>query len=353
MGKEFLEIIWQHEKRYPKMEPQDYGKLAYQSEFGPEHMVKDGEQALCYLLKEWEGMGESGAPCWQEPIGNGLCRFHLGRVEDMEETASLLAKLFVQTAKEHMGSKEGLLERLEQLRGLSILGMEEWLQKYKKEGCLAIHHSQRFRDAYHPHYRLLKAEYAFYFQALLAIQRQVKKQAGLGKPVMVSVDGRCCSGKTHFAEVIRRVFSCNVFHMDDYYLPMEKRKENWEQIPGGNMDFARFRRDVLMPAVCGEAVMYQPFDCQSGELLELKQAQPCALTVVEGSYSAHPLLAEAYDLRIFLTCPKEIQRIRLKKREGGNCHAFEQRWIPMEENYFQKCGIQQNSTIVLDTSQFF
>lgn len=349
MKNEFHKIIRQHEQRYPQMLPQDYGKLAYQSEFGPEHMVEDGEKAFLYLIKEWKEMDKVETPCRQEPIGNGLCRFHLGREGDIEETASLLAKLFVLTAKEHKGSEKGLLERLEQLRGLPVMGMEEWLSKYKEEGCPALHHSPLFRDTYHPHYRLLRAEYAFYFNVLKAIQRQ----AGMGKPVIVSIDGRCGSGKTGLAEVIRRVFQCNVFHMDDYYLPMDKRKENWEQIPGGNMDFERFKKEVLLPAVNGETIMYQPFDCQSGELRSPEQVQPCMLTVVEGSYCGHPLLAEEYNLKVFLTCSKDVQSLRLKEREGEYYPAFEQKWIPLEENYIQKCGIQQNSNMIVNTDEFF
>lgn len=119
------------------------------------------------------------------------------------------------------------------------------------------------------------------------------------------------------------------------------------------MDLERFKREVLVPAVRGETILYQPFDCQIGTLGSCEQIQPCMLTVVEGSYSGHPLLADMYDMRIFLTCSKEVQRMRLKKREGERYQAFEQRWIPMEENYLNRCDIEQNSTMVIDTSAFF
>lgn len=45
-----------------------------------------------------------------------------------------------------------------------------------------------------------------------------------------------------------RLLPCNVVHMDDYYLPPDRRAENWEQIPAGNMDLARFLQEVLVPA---------------------------------------------------------------------------------------------------------
>lgn len=185
------------------------------------------------------------------------------------------------------------------------------------------------------------------------VLKAIQELTDMGKRVTVSIDGRCGSGKTGLAEVIRLVFPCNVFHMDDYYLPMDKRKGNWEQIPGGNMDFGRFRKEVLLPAVRGETIAYRPYDCQSATYRRVEEVHPCVLTVVEGSYSGHPMLAGEYDLKIFLTCSKEVQGRRLREREGEKYHAFEQRWIPMEENYIQKCNIPKNSNFIIDTGEFF
>lgn len=348
MKNDFSEIVRQHSGRYPKMMPQDYGKLAYQSEFGPEHMVADKEQVLHYLRKEQKEAAVTEADCRYEFIGNGLCRFHMSRADD-DSAATLLSELFIHTAKEHTGTYEGLNERLEYLRKLPVYGMEDWLLRYRAEGCPPVHHSADFRDAYHPHYRLLLTDYAVYFQVLAAVHKLISK----GKSVIVAIDGRCGSGKSGLAQVIQRVFPCNVFHMDDYYLPLEKRKENWEEICGGNMDFERFKTEVLAPSVHGEAVMYRPYDCRSATYGSCKKMQHCILTVVEGSYCGHPLLTDAYDMRIFLSCSKDVQTRRLKEREGEYYAVFAQRWMPMEESYLKSCNIQQNSHIVLDTGDFF
>lgn len=154
---EFEEILRAHRDRYPLMEPQDYGKLAFQSEFGPEHLVSDAESVLRYLKQEWSELPEGCSPIPPEPLGNGLCRFHLGACT--EEQLPLLAELFCRSAREHKGTREGLEKRLGALRGLNVPGMAEWLEQYEADGCPIVRHSQAFRDAYGPHYRVIKAEY--------------------------------------------------------------------------------------------------------------------------------------------------------------------------------------------------
>lgn len=140
------------------MEPQDFGKLAFQSEFGPEHMVTDREAVLRYLKQEWSELPSGCPPIEPEFIGNGLCRFHLSACT--EEQLPLLADLFCRSAQEHRGTREGLEKRLAELSELRISGMEEWLERYEAAGCPMVRHSQTFRDAYEPHYRVIRMEYA-------------------------------------------------------------------------------------------------------------------------------------------------------------------------------------------------
>ncbi len=38
---DFIQILEEHQQRYPLMRAQDYGKLAYQNVFGPSHITLD------------------------------------------------------------------------------------------------------------------------------------------------------------------------------------------------------------------------------------------------------------------------------------------------------------------------
>lgn len=348
MTPDFGSVIQMHRVRYPQMEPQDYGKLAYQSEFGPRHMALEPEAVLSSLQREWEAVpvGDDTLPV--EDIGNGLSRFHLTSAYDPKTAAPLLTKLFLMTAQEHRGSQDGLFRRLEQLNEFGSPGIDVWLAEYKQQGCPAVCHSEAFRAAYHPHYRLLRTEYARCFPALLAIEQLVYAE----KPVIIAIDGRCGSGKTHFAALIQKLFPCNVIHMDDFYLPMENRASHWRDEIGGNMDFSRLLSELLVPARRGIPLIYRPYDCHTGYLFEGARLPAHLLTVVEGSYSTHPTLADQYDIKVYLTCSHQEQERRLSAREGSAFPAFQRQWIPFEERYFRTCETVLHSDFVIDTSNF-
>jgi len=287
-------------------------------------------------------------PLPPEPIGNGLCRFHLTKGYDKAAVAPILAGLLQLTAKEHQGSVADFREKLAMLETQNIVGMPEWLSTYDRVKCQPFHHSGLFRKSYHPHYRLLKWEYAQYFPVMLRLAELIRN-AG---PVVVAIDGLCGSGKTRLSELIGHLFPCNIFHMDDFYLPPARRTQDWTETPGGNMDFHRFQETVLRPVKHGETVQYRPYNCQTGTFSINRPIPPQQLNVVEGSYSHHPNLNGQYDLKIFLTCSKETQRIRLQEREGEYFPVFEQCWIPMENRYLERFGVRKAAEMIIDTTHF-
>lgn len=167
--------------------------------------------------------------------------------------------------------------------------------------------------------------------------------------ILVAIDGRCGSGKSSLADLIAERFVCRLIHMDDFYLPPERRKRDWSEIPGGNMDLLRLEEEVLVWGKRGEPISYAPYCCREGKMGRVRILPFQNLTVVEGSYSQHPRLAPYYDLKIFLTCSAAEQEKRLRQREGERYPLFSERWIPLEERYFLQYKIPQQSDIVLDT----
>ena len=226
MDQEFQAVLREHLARYPLMQPQDCAKLAYQSALGPAHTLAEREQILRGLLQEWSRIPADSRPRPPEKIGNGLCRLYLAGTDHLPLAAQLAADLLCMTAERCQGTPADLEAGLVVLEAAELPGMAAWLAEYRGQGCPPVHHSAAYREAYHPHYRVMRTAYGGCFPALL----QIAVLAGRGAPAVVAIDGRCGSGKTSLAELIRQLIPCNVVHMDDFYLPPDLRAENWTEI---------------------------------------------------------------------------------------------------------------------------
>ncbi len=172
-------------------------------------------------------------------------------------------------------------------------------------------------------------------------------------PVVVALDGRCGSGKTTLAALLARQFPASVLlHMDDFYLPPQQRVSGWEQIPCANMDLERLLQELLLPLAAGQNAVSRAYSCQHGSYQPPVLLHSKPLILLEGSYSHHPSLCGCETLRVFVTCSKEQQLLRLKSREGQHFSAFEQRWIPLEEHYFAQFNIPSQADFLVDTTPY-
>ncbi len=162
--------------------------------------------------------------------------------------------------------------------------------------------------------------------------------------VIAALDGKCGAGKTTLAEKLRGDLSCTVFHMDDFFLRPFQRTEERLNTPGGNIDYERFREEILVPLKSGAAeIIYQPYDCRSQQLLQHVTVKPNGIVLIEGSYSCHPELWDFYDLHIFLTIDPEEQLKRIAYRSGQeSVRRFREEWIPLEEQYFAAYQIREH-----------
>lgn len=167
------------------------------------------------------------------------------------------------------------------------------------------------------------------------------------RPVIVAIDGPCAAGKTTLAGKLQEKYDCNLVHMDDFFLRPEQRSEARFQEPGGNVDYERFREEVLVPLTAGEAFSYRPFDCRTFTLAQPVEVVPKKLTIIEGSYSHHPYFENPYDLKVFLDVAPELQRQRILMRPEFLHQRFFEQWIPMENGYFEAFSVKEQADLVI------
>ena len=186
-------------------------------------------------------------------------------------------------------------------------------------------------------------------QVLNVIQEEIQRIFQTHAAPLIAVDGRCASGKTTLAAQMQKEWDCNVIHMDDFFLRSEQQTEERLRQPGGNVDWERFRAEVLTPFRQGVPFSYRPYDCHIRDFQEPVRIIPDRLTVVEGSYSCHPELWGDYGLHIFLSISPDEQLRRIQARDGSDkARDFQWKWIPLEERYFQSFQIAQRCELCFD-----
>ncbi|TAH70378.1 MAG: uridine kinase [Anaerolineaceae bacterium] len=182
---------------------------------------------------------------------------------------------------------------------------------------------------------------------------RIDELLGKDKTIIIAIDGKCGSGKSYLAELLAKIYDCNVFHMDDYFLPLEMKTNERLAEPGGNVHYERFKEEVLEPLCENRTVIYRPYLCGAWRFDEPRSVEPKRLNIIEGSYSMHPFLRGAYDLTIYLELEEEEQIKRIAQRNGENLQQFLSLWIPLENKYFSELNIKGLSDIALDTTRLF
>lgn len=154
-------ILSAHGARYPRMEPCDAVKLVYQSVLGGGHLIADPGQSMSRLTAECAAVSQTAGPLY-EALGNGAVRVHLSRLDAWGMDPAALNDWFVRSAEAFHGTREGLEACLEELTRAAEAGvfafspeaLAGYLTAYRAAGCPPASHSEAYRAAYHPAYRV-------------------------------------------------------------------------------------------------------------------------------------------------------------------------------------------------------
>jgi len=162
---------------------------------------------------------------------------------------------------------------------------------------------------------------------------------------VIAIDGRAAAGKTTLSS---NFASGTIIKMDDFFLPPELRTSERLAAPGGNIHYERFIDEVLPNLRTGQAFKYRKFDCSRMEYGDTIKIEPHPWRVVEGVYSCHPVFGDYMDISIFVDVEPGEQIARIYNRNNPAMAArYIDKWIPMEENYFNAYSIRQAADIVI------
>lgn len=195
---------------------------------------------------------------------------------------------------------------------------------------------------------VIKAAYTEYIDVFRHIDALLEEK----RIVTVAIDGGSASGKTTLAGLLAEIYDCNVFHMDDFFLPQERKTPERLSEPGGNVDYERFADEVSSRLEIGSGFSYRPYDCKTGRYKDAVLVSFKALNIVEGVYCLHPALGDIYDLKLFLKTDEDTQLTRIRQRSGeAMLKRFVTEWIPLENIYFEALDIEQSCDLIFDTGR--
>ena len=286
-----------HCARYPELALQDVFKALYQSAFGCEHLIADPSAAADYIRAEAARSGDRISEL-VELLSGDYCRVHLGILQD-GLSAETFARLFALSARHEECGREKLEAMLTALQTMADAGelpfsaqeTAEAVERWRKDGFPPLHHSEIFRQNYAPAYRVLRRDFA----RALPLFARIDCLTAEKDRVLVAIEGGSASGKTTLGELLQNVYGCPVFHMDDFFLRPEQRTEARFAQPGGNVDLAPY-----------------------------------------------------YDLSVFLSISAEKQRKRILKRNApAHAKQFFDRWIPLEQRYFDALDVRNRCDLIL------
>ena len=184
------------------------------------------------------------------------------------------------------------------------------------------------------------------YKGIAPLIEKIEKSLSNGRTI-IAIDGGSASGKTTLASLLSRVYDGTVFHMDDFFLPPHLRTPERLNEVGGNVDRDRFENEVLIPLSQEKTVNYRPFDCKTGDFKETTRIEPKKLVIIEGAYSMHPSLRGYYTTSLFLEIDKDTQKDRVLKRNIDTWRVFFEKWIPLEDEYFEKMDIKSKCDFII------
>lgn len=343
-------IAW-HRQRYPSMEAKDVVKAVFQAMCGCGHLLGKEAEVTRRIQEEMAALHPQADEPLTEPLGKDYVRMNLRRAMADSIRPEWIARLMAASENDASHPDRAEVSRVilaltSDITGCSPDELAKAAEPLLKDASWLPSHSEAYRTAYKPAYRVIKRSLVPMLPVLSALGDRWNKER-----LLVSIDGPCGSGKTTVASMLCPIVDAACVPMDHFFLPHGQKSEQRLAQPGGNADWERLLEEVLVPWQHGEEIAYRPYDCHLDRMLSPVHLPRKKVTVLEGSYSLLPPLSAHADIRVFLTIDEAEQQRRILARNGqAGLRQFVTRWIPLERAYFEFFSLPDERCVVLSTS---
>ncbi|HDR7676496.1 AAA family ATPase [Bacillus wiedmannii] len=170
--------------------------------------------------------------------------------------------------------------------------------------------------------------------------------------LIIGIDGCGGAGKSTLANKIKSKFSTvTIVHMDDFYLPSSQiiNEHPTNQSIGADFDWKRLLQEVLDPISNGIEGCYKRYDWETDSLAETHTVPAIGIVIIEGVYATRQELAEMYDLKIWVNCPRETRIKRGIARDGEIARdMWENNWMVAEDMYVESHKPHEFADYIID-----
>ncbi len=338
-----LRLLGEQLRLYPAMRQEDAVKFVFQAMLGVGHLLSSREAVTDYIARETEPLPACPAEPLAEVLSPSWCRLNLRAARGRGITPPVIAGMMLSSDSPVPFTRRDVYDLCMEFAssGGTVITDPDALDRILDESWLPSH-SAAYREQYQPAYRVISAEW---ISRLELVERIAGGQA---ERILVTIDGPCASGKSTLAAELAEVFGAAVVHTDDYVIPHAQKTAERLAVPGGNCDSDRLVREVIAPWKQGKPVIYRRYDCRNDRMRPEERLPDCRILILEGSYCNLPPIRVYADIRAFMNTSWKTREERLRKRESPRyLQMFYDRWIPLEDRYFEAFGLPDQDCVLL------
>ena len=160
-------FVYKQLSEYPESRLIDLYKSCFQDFMGPEHLISDTQSAKAYLDEELATDDEMSPWLFEYcGIDGRFVRVNLRAVKEGRISAEFLLDAFIRSAnacarpdiekwRERWGEIVGILDKMD-LSLPHYADDRQFIDDLLASGRYAVSHSPEYREAYHPHYRIIE-----------------------------------------------------------------------------------------------------------------------------------------------------------------------------------------------------